>query len=110
MDYKTTVLEGCKLFPMQAFGVWFGNHERACVNGSALGGLLNGKTAAWVTSNPYGTIRNAFPVLSTLTLCPALNAACAFSKHYHPVLDITVHLNDHHYWSREQIADWVDGL
>ena len=111
MDYKTAVLEGCKLFPMQTFGAWFGNHaERACVNGAALGGLLNDKTAAWVTRNPYGTIRDAFPVLSTLTLCPALSAACGFSKRHHLVLDITVHLNDHHYWSREKIADWVDEL
>lgn len=25
-----------------------------------------------------------------------------------PVIDIVVHLNDHHKWSREQIADWLE--
>jgi hypothetical protein len=25
-------------------------------------------------------------------------------------LAATTHLNDHHYWSRERIADWIDQL
>ncbi len=41
----------------------------------------------------------------------AINAArvsCPHCGYDAPRLGIVVHLNDHHRWTREQIADWVE--
>ena len=110
MDYKTAVLEGCKLFPMQAFNLWFGqDSSSACVNGTALGGLLQDAFIVWLRGHYSLTLIDAFPILSTRTICPSLLAdyGCSLER---SVLDMTIHLNDRHRWTREKIADWVDEL
>lgn len=43
-------------------------------------------------------------ILRTFAGCPA----CSFGPHW--VQQVVHHLNDHHRWTREQIADWVEGI
>ena len=59
-----------------------------------------------------GPLVKAIPALMTARAkCPAWNAD-DFREHPNQrlVIDLVVHLNDHHKWSREAIADWLDTL
>lgn len=63
-----------------------------------------------------------FPDLIRFRRCPELNCngydkivpvPVIFGEqvakvHLRPLLYLIVHLNDHHKWTREQIADWVE--
>ena len=42
---------------------------------------------------------NVFPTKTVDVKCPAQR-----------LVDLVIHLNDSHHWSREQIADWLDTL
>lgn len=116
MDYQTAVLEGCKLYPEQAFHHWFTlslcktSHTtliRACVNGAALAGLIG--EAAYSDSAPWNSLKEAFPVLGRKSFCPVCPPE-ASNRHDRLVSDLTVHLNDTHKWSRERIAQFVADL
>ena len=114
MDYQTAVLEGCKLLPKQAHKCWFEHaitgvldyHHTtsACVNGAALAGFLNSVEEAESEKAPYSKLRDAFPVLEKPASCPE----CA--DRALRVIDLTIHLNDWHGWTRERIAQFVADL
>lgn len=117
MDFKTAVLEGVKIAPRQVFGTymqytsiqytspWLG----ACVVGTAMLGLNpvlgEGRSDLLKMSDAVCDLRTQLPVLEINTTCPA----CALFNH-ELVFHVAVHLNDKHRWTRENIADWVDGL
>lgn len=120
MDYKTAVLEGCKLSPMQIGGQLFQvtstsqrliaripwkRNVHSCVNGAALIGFYQDVGKARHDISPYHTLRETFPILSTSAACPVRPCSLHMS-----VLNATVHLNDSHDWTREAIAEWVDTL
>lgn len=41
--------------------------------------------------------------------CPA-QSCCTYHGQHHAVDLLIVHLNDTHQWTRERIADWVEGI
>ena len=44
-------------------------------------------------------------ILKTVSACPA----CIYERSL-DLYSVIVHLNDDHRWTREQIADWMDGI
>ena len=104
MDYQTAVLEGCKLLPKQAHKCWFEHAYSACVNGAALAGFLNSVEEAESERAPLSKLRDAFPVLEKRASCPECDDRAL------RVIDLTIHLNDWHNWTRERIAQFVTDL
>lgn len=45
-------------------------------------------------------------ILKVKTLCPSFK--CHYENDY--IIFMLEHLNDVHYWTREQIADWVESI
>ena len=103
MDYQTAVLEGCKIFPTQAHRLWFASSGMACVNGAALAGFLNDAELAWADESPSATLGQMFPILRTTASCPECPRKAT-------LLNLTIHLNDYHLWTRERIAQFVADL
>ena len=54
-------------------------------------------------------VGQAFPVLLEpfRGACPVTGCA-EFPNKYAKRLDLVVHLNDEHFWSREDVADWIE--
>jgi hypothetical protein len=88
--------------PEQAFGHYFEGSRRSCALGAAYEGLYR-------LPHEAGAIRpkrldRLFDCLeNTIRACPV---GC---KKRLGLAAIIVHLNDDHHWSREQIAEWVEG-
>jgi hypothetical protein len=71
------------------------NLTGCCTIGAALLGVERPRADPW----------EVFPILKEITDCPkscdvVMNAFGA----------IIVHLNDNHKWTREEIADWLEGI
>lgn len=55
-----------------------------------------------------GTLDSLVPMLGTASaVCPAKGCERAKPK---KLKETIIHLNDHHHWTRESIADWLDTL
>ena len=84
---------GCLLAPVQAFGCYQDAPGTACVVGAM--NLGWGKPVDYSDWDVFGAI-NFLP-------CPPcrvdLNSLASLT-----------HLNDYHRWTRERIADWLEGL
>lgn len=52
---------------------------------------------------PYVELQEAYPFLNAPGCCPACGRV------YH-TMAVIWHLNDHHTWTRESIAEWVDTI
>jgi hypothetical protein len=59
-------------------------------------------------------LTSVFPNLVRMVPCPlgadTFAERCAAGCLDRPVVNQIIHLNDHHAWTREQIADWLDSL
>ena len=86
---------GCLLAPVQAFGAFEDGPGTACV----LGAMNLGLGRAINDSNLYPP-----PSFEVIYRQP-----CAANPR-HVGLASPAHLNDHHHWTRERIADWLEGL
>ena len=53
----------------------------------------------------YKTLAKLYPVGSQICKCPV--DGCASSIMGTTIIDMIPHINDHHQWTREKIADWV---
>lgn len=69
---------------------------RTCALGAALDAIGDGGC--------YTRVFNHFDIANTLAVQPVSKEPALM------VLSIVRELNDHHKWTREQIADWVEGL
>lgn len=54
-------------------------------------------------------LREKIPGTKVSVSHPATENSC-ISKHHRTVWEMVMHLNDHHHWTREAIADWIDTL
>lgn len=91
----------------QAFGQYF-DGVGSCAAGAAAEALglridilSSGAIDEFCANTKFDT------VLNEVQYCPAcrLNVATALSGE-----GVMVHLNDYHHWTREAIADWIEGL
>jgi hypothetical protein len=53
--------------------------------------------------DPVGAMADLIPDVRETVGCPGCN-------HKDPVYEMIQHVNDHHRWSREKIADWIETL
>jgi hypothetical protein len=82
---------GCLLAPRQAFGRYGDGIEEACATKAMHLGYGDAIRAA----------TGYYPALRSLG-CPVCDQDGTYNR--------LAHLNDDHRWSREQIADWLEGL
>ena len=102
-ELATAIRVGAGRRPAQAFGDYFVGRHASCALGAAYEGLyrlaedMGGK-------RPTKDLRWFFDCLeNTASWCPV--EGC---KKHLLLSGMIVHLNDHHEWSREQIANWLD--
>ncbi len=91
---------GAMLRP-QAFGYMFDDHGGSCAYGAA--------------AEAIGFMRPAGnPIVSgiTMLLChhPEFRLPITQCPQCHYMMTDAGHLNDTHHWTREHIADWVEGI
>ena len=89
-ELADAMLEGIERRPEQSFGEYYKGRRSSCALGAAYEGI-------------YRIPRNLlFDCLDNeVRRCPA----CQQKRL--PIGAIIIHLNDHHQWSREQIAHWL---
>ena len=86
--------------PTQSFGEYYKGRRSSCALGAAYEGLY--RLPADAEGIRPQRLDRLFECLDfTIRRCPA---GCIKRI---PLGAMIVHLNDHHRWSREQIADWV---
>lgn len=98
MKLSEAIRLGAMIRP-QGSGVYF-SLGRSCALGAAFEAC--GATAydeGFATSGDY-----LFSILRMWAPCPA----CVYD--HHRLGFVVTHLNDHHGWTREQIADWVETI
>ena len=92
--------------PTQAVGEWT---VASCLVGAAFEAYTGTIASGVVQTHVYATVRRAFPVATRMGVaCPE----CTYfhDDHLRPIgelLDVAVHGNDFHHWSREQGADFI---
>lgn len=96
MRLSEAIRLGAMLKP-QAFDSWGSDHD-SCAIGAAHDAIGIKRTAARSTT-PW------FDLYNTTVLCPA---GC--NRRQRVLINAVTHLNDEHRWTREQIADWVEGI
>ena len=105
MRLSEAIRLGAMLKPRQAFGAWLDEDGGTCAIGAALDafGALNADGTAdeqkWA---------EAVKCVRPTTFIP--NACPACFRTSDRVDDTMRHLNNHHRWTREQIADWVESI
>lgn len=108
MKLSDAIREGAKLRP-QCFSQTYFHEGCSCALGAAL-------EAVGFSYGDMGRIRSTvlgdlFPILLShrdehgLYDCPI--AGCPYKQ---SPFSVIAHLNDHHRWTREQIADWVEQI
>lgn len=113
------IREGAKLHP-QCFGRLVKDVEgeyHTCALGAAYEARL-GMLPPIVDSSlyddsesAYGQLKERFPELDAKVLYPIANHCWNLPTVVHPTLEAAIlELNDEECWTREQIADWVEGL
>ena len=99
-ELADAILEGAQRRPEQSFGEYFRGRKSSCALGAAYEGLYRLPTEAeGIKPRRLDLIFDCLD--NEVRICPA----CA--KKRLPLGAIIIHLNDHHQWSREQIATWL---
>ena len=89
---------GCLVAPVQGFTSWQGRPGQAC----ALGALALGLGWDGSSKGRYGFYGRFMADLAAASL------TCEHGSYRQT--ETLWHLNDTHRWSRERIADWLEGL
>ena len=97
MKLSEAIRLGAMLYPQGR--VLLFNAGRACALGSALAALGMSDFTDGCT-----VIRKHYPFLKTERVCPACGGKDSM------FFIVGEHLNDTHNWTREHIADWVQGV
>ena len=100
MRLSEAIRLGAMLGP-QCFGDGFGPNNATCAIGAAL--LAAGQKDSSVS------IWEVFPITSLPYKCPVCGAGSNYLHIKHGFGWAITHLNDAHRWTRERIADWVEG-
>ena len=94
------ILEGSKRRTDQAFGDYYRGRNSSCALGAAYEGIYRiPRDADGIRPKRLDLLFDCLD--NEVRRCPA----CA--KKRLPIGAIIIHLNDHHQWSREQIAHWL---
>jgi hypothetical protein len=99
-ELADAMLEGIERRPDQSFGEYYRGRKSSCALGAAYEGIYR------IPRNADGIRPKRLDLLfdcldNEVRRCPA----CA--KKRLPIGAIIIHLNDHHQWTREQIAHWL---
>lgn len=103
MKISEAMRKGAKMGP-QLFGMFGDGTGGSCGQGAiALGaGLATSETLMpHLTAQARKLLKEYFPELRSISACPA----CPVHLY---VDEGIVHLNDHHKWTRERIAGWIE--
>lgn len=87
---------GCLIAPVQAFGGWFPSNDSACALGAMQIGFGGGRIVGFGWPEAYTKFRQNVRL--------PLDGEMLRSGHALMVL------NDRDHWTRERIADWLEGL
>ena len=111
MDFLESVKLGIEKAPRQCFGSFIiglcsQSTEFACILGAAWLGIGSPQIAGNMGTDIPDTLLATFPILNIdVKLCPECRAPLVSN-----VINLCVHLNDTHRWSRLRIAEWVVSL
>lgn len=94
-------------FRPQGFGALF-DDDKSCAIGAA------GEALGFTKGEHFSTddIKDRFPMTGALdSFCPMCSQDDLMILRSIPrnAIGLVIHLNDQHQWSREQIADWLEG-
>jgi hypothetical protein len=100
-DLARAIMTGVKRRPVQSFGEYFGENGGSDALGAAYEGIF---LLPRDVRGFHPRVWRLFDFLeSTPRHCPA---GC---HKFLPIAALMVHLNDDHEWSRERIAEWIEG-
>lgn len=103
-SFSEAIREGAKLRPQASGGLM--NASSSCAVGAGLEAMGHLKEPPDCTRSElaaYHVAEVAYPYLENREACPA---AC--SDYRDTLTNVLWHLNDHHHWTREAIADWLE--
>ena len=99
-ELADAILEGIERRPEQSFGEYFRGRRSSCALGAAYEGIYRlPREADGIKPRRLDLLFDCLD--NQVRICPA----CA--KKRLPLGAIIIHLNDHHQWSREAIAEWL---
>jgi len=99
-ELAEAILEGIERRPEQSFGEYFRGRKSSCALGAAYEGIYRlPREAEGIKPRRLDLLFDCLD--NQVRVCPD----CA--KKRLPLGAIIIHLNDHHQWSREQIAEWL---
>jgi hypothetical protein len=102
-ELASAIRAGASRRPEQAFGDYFVGRRASCALGAAYEGMYR-LAADMSGQRPTKDLTSFFDCLEgTIRSCPV--EGC---KKRLLLAAMIVHLNDHHSWSREKIADWLE--
>lgn len=107
MRLSDAIRKGCEQHP-QSFGRLFEfrgyDVVASCAMGAALMGVYGAEGYALNTSN----LEKEFPLLKRIAHSPV--SGTVYHRLPFSLADQIITLNDHHKWTRERIADWVETI
>jgi hypothetical protein len=107
MDYEkelaSFIRTGLARRRVQAIGRYFQGKNASCALGAAYEGMYRLPADA-ENVHPSKDLQWFFLCLDTVKSCPAEGCKKKLS-----LAAVIVHLNDDHLWTREDIADWIEG-
>jgi hypothetical protein len=106
MRLSDAMREGAKIRP-KGLGDLFVD-GKSCALGAAAEG--NGMSLHGIWGDLWLNIMETWPELDQPDQeCPYVKCAAMRSYSVTTLADVVIHLNDEHGWTRERIADWLDG-
>jgi hypothetical protein len=120
-SFSEAIREGARIRPAQAFHKFYdAENDGTCATGAALeaifGETFTNEILTEKREEVRSVLRSDFPYMIGLKVtipceCPRLyDGPCDVDTagRIHGLANVVVHLNNHHHWTREQIADWVE--
>jgi len=102
-ELALAIRNGMARRPIQAVGYYFQGRNASCALGAAYEGMYRLPAEAG-NIHPSKDLQWFFFCLDTVKRCPGDSCKKRLS-----LAAVIVHLNDDHLWTREQIADWIEG-
>lgn len=119
--WSEAIRAGVKLRPVQAFKKFFDpDTGGTCANGAALEAIFGVPFTNDLLSERYGEVTDVMRNHYKQSLGHYVELPCQCDSledgpldvvtygRTHRLDNIVVHLNNHHKWTREQIADWLE--
>lgn len=108
MKLSDAIRLGAMLRPVQAFyRLYDPGTGGSCALGAAAEAIGSGVFPDGYTVDAHARVPREWYVLRPTTMCPHCERSPAGAIQIDHVI---VHLNNEHRWTREAIADWVEGL